>query len=278
VLTGRAVLGAVVVLAAAWLSGCTPPPSSVPVADPTASAGMSRQVAAARAMLAQVRIGGRGAKTGYERTVRFGTGWIDVDGNGCDTRNDILGRDLTETGRQSECEVSAGILNDPYTGRRIDFGTRRSAVQIDHVVPLSLAWQLGAAQWEQQDRVRFANDPANLLAVDASANQQKRDSGPDSWLPPDSSYRCTYVIRFTRIISGYALRLTSSMRNAISTELDRCGDVRGKPASLVLLPSIASLFFADCAAVRAAGQAPLRSDEPGYRPALDRDGDGYACD
>jgi hypothetical protein len=37
-------------------------------------------------------------------------------------------------------------------------------------------------------------------------------------------------------------------------------------------------YYANCAAARRAGAAPLYRGEPGYRKGLDRDGDGTACD
>lgn len=188
-------------------------------------------------MLAGVRIGGRGPATGYVRTAVFGPAWVDVDGNGCGTRDDILSRDLLSAGRRSRCVVVSGTLHDPYTGRTITFRKAdAAAVQIDHVVPLALAWKLGAAQWPQGERVTFANDPANLLAVDGPTNERKSDSGPDSWLPPNKEFRCTYAIRFLRVVSGYGLRLTPSMRDSITTQLDGCRFVLGDPAGLPLLP------------------------------------------
>jgi hypothetical protein len=279
-------------------------------------ADVAVQVAATRAMLAQLQVGGRGPKTGYERTVVFGPAWADVDANGCGTRDDILSRDLVSVSKLSSCVVVGGTLHDPYTGRDIPFSKANAiAVQIDHVVPLSLAWQLGAAQWPQGERVTFANDPANLLAVDGPTNEQKSDSGPDSWLPANKTYRCTYVIRFARVVSAYKLRLTASMRDAISTQLDNCGAVVGDPASLrTLPPSVwdraaqlgggsstssdaagkaipvappaqptagpggSDVYYANCTAVRAAGKAPLHRGDPGYRAGLDRDGDGVACE
>jgi hypothetical protein len=189
-------------------------------------------------MLEKVQIGGRGAKTAYQRTADFGEAWVDVDGNSCRTRDDLLARDLTVTAKRSACVVTAGVLRDPYTGQSIEFRKSQAAqVQIDHVFPLGLAWQLGAPQWPQGERVAFANDPEELLAVGGPVNQDKGDSGPDSWLPPDRAYRCTYVIRFTRIASTYALRLTPSMRDAIARQLDACRTVVGDPAGLKPLPA-----------------------------------------
>ena len=40
----------------------------------------------------------------------------------------------------------------------------------------------------------------------------------------------------------------------------------------------AAVYHPDCAAVRAAGQAPPCQGGPGYRGGLARDGDGTACE
>jgi len=188
-------------------------------------------------MLARIRIGSLSWAT-YRRTADFGEAWLDVDGDGCRTRDDVLARDLTVTAMRNRCVVTAGVLRDPYTGRRIEFHKYAAdEVQIDHVFPLALAWRLGAAGWSRGERVAFANDPEELLAVDGAANQDKGDSGPDAWLPPDRAYRCTYVIRFTRIAYTYDLELTRSMRDAIARQLDSCSGVVGDPAGLRPLPA-----------------------------------------
>jgi hypothetical protein len=207
-------------------------------ASESVAPGVADEVTRARSMLAKVQIGGRGAKTQYQRTLDFGEAWVDVDGNGCRTRDDILARDLDVTARRNACVVTAGVLRDPYTGRSIDFQKARADdVQVDHVFALGLAWQLGAPQWSQGERVAFANDPEELLAVGGQVNQDKGDSGPDSWLPPDHAYRCTYVIRFTRIAYTYGLRLTPSMRDAIERQLGACRRVVGDPAGLQPFPA-----------------------------------------
>ena len=122
------------------------------------------------AVLETLAVKGRAAKTGYERS-QFGPAWSDVDRNGCDTRNDILYRDLTSIVYKDgtkECVVLTGILVDPYSGEKISFlrGVATSSdVQIDHVVALSNAWQTGAFKLSYDRRIAFANDPMNLLAV-----------------------------------------------------------------------------------------------------------------
>jgi len=121
----------------------------------------------ALAAIAGLTVKGRAPKTGYTRD-QFGQSWFDTDRNGCDTRNDILRRDLTSRQMKNACKVMAGTLTpDPYTGTSIRFiYGGASEVDIDHVVALSDAWQKGAARWPAGKRLAFANDPLNLLAVD----------------------------------------------------------------------------------------------------------------
>lgn len=181
----------------------------------------------ATAVLSHLAVKGRAPKTGYART-QFGAAWADVDHNGCDTRNDILGRDLTDkTYRPGthDCIVLTGTLADPYTGKTIHFqrGERTStAVQIDHVVALSDAWQTGAQQIGADNRRRLANDPYNLLAVDGPANQQKSDSDAASWLPANKSVRCGYVARQIGVKRKYALWVTSAEKTAMTRVLGSC--------------------------------------------------------
>ncbi|WP_353814726.1 HNH endonuclease family protein [Agromyces sp. SYSU T00266] len=178
----------------------------------------------ARAELASLPVKGRAAMTGYERDA-FGHGWIDVDRNGCDTRNDVLARDLDDPDRPAGCRVLSGVLDDPYTGALIEFvrglGTSQ-LVQIDHVVPLANAWVTGAQQFTDEERVAFANDPLNLLAVDGSANQQKGAGDAATWLPSNRSFRCEYVARQVAVKAAHGLWVTPPERDAIERVLDGC--------------------------------------------------------
>ncbi|MGN6723507.1 MAG: HNH endonuclease family protein, partial [Marmoricola sp.] len=151
------------------------------------------------ALLATLPTKGRAPKTGYTRA-QFGQAWSDdvsvADGhNGCDTRNDILKRDLVAVTFRagSDCVVASGVLHDVYTGKTIEFvrgaGTS-TAVQIDHMVALSDAWQTGAQLLTRQQRTNLANDPLNLQAVDGPTNEAKGDSDAATWLPPNKAYRC----------------------------------------------------------------------------------------
>ena len=163
---------------------------------------------------------GRAPKTGYSRSA-FGPAWADVDRNGCDTRNDILKRDLTQItfrAKTKDCIVEIGILTDPFSGGSINFqrGIRTSAlVQIDHVVALSNAWQTGIFKSDLATRKSFANDPLNLLAVKGSLNSQKRDGDAATWLPPNKPFRCDYVSRQVEVKVKYGLWLTRAEKEAI---------------------------------------------------------------
>jgi hypothetical protein len=151
------------------------------------------------------------------RRAAFGESWSDDNSapgghNGCDTRNDILDRDLLDKTYVSikRCPnaVSTGTLNDPYTNAVVAFtrGNQVGAsVQIDHIVPLALAWDLGARDWPDDIRLRFANDPANLLAVAGQPNQDKGDSEPAEWMPPNAAFRCQYAMQFIAVLRGYGL-------------------------------------------------------------------------
>ncbi|HEY7857578.1 MAG TPA: HNH endonuclease family protein [Candidatus Nanopelagicales bacterium] len=219
----------------ATLSG-SPHPSARPSAQPTAHpSGTPRPTAhpsppagtgTALAALRHLPVKGRAPKTGYAR-LQFGPAWADTDHNGCDTRNDILRRDLhaivLKPGTQG-CVVLTGILRDPYGGSVISFqrGVQTSQlVQIDHVVALSDAWQTGAQQLSAATRLLFANDPLELLAVSGSLNEQKEDGDAATWLPPDRSYWPAYVARQIAVKTKYHLWVTAAEAAAMTRVLLR---------------------------------------------------------
>ncbi len=98
------------------------------------------------------------------------------------------------------------------------------AVQIDHVVALSDAWQKGAQRISQSQREALANDPLNLLAADGPANQQKSDADAASWLPANKSYRCIYVARQIAVKATYKLWITAAEKDAMTRVLNTCPD------------------------------------------------------
>lgn len=191
------------------------------------SASADAAVSTAEQTLSKLAVKGRAPKTGYSRE-QFGQRWADVNRNGCDTRNDILQRDLTniifKPGTHN-CVVLSGTLKDPYSGKIINFvrGNKTSLeVQIDHVVALSDAWQKGAFKLDITKRTAFANDPLNLLAVDGPLNGQKSDSDAASWLPPLKSFRCKYVARQIAVKYKYSIWVTAAEKSAMQGILAKC--------------------------------------------------------
>nr|WP_281430120.1 DUF1524 domain-containing protein [Kocuria marina] len=342
----------------------TTPPPATQSSSPTRDAGDATSPAAssspedaiehaatgtALAALGDLPVKGRAPKTDYSRD-QFGPHWADTDHNGCDTRNDILRRDLTgiavKPGTHG-CNVSSGTLESPYTGETIDFVAGQatsSHVQIDHVVALSDAWQKGAQQLDAARRTELANDPLNLLAVDGPSNNTKSDADAATWLPPRTGERCEYVATQIAVKQRYELWVTDAEKNAMVRVLDTCPeqplpearpipDPADSPVAPVTeaptaqapaaeapstpeaeapapvapapaapgagavsdpadaavpeaeapgagVPGVpgADVYFSRCAEARAAGMAPLYAGTPGYRPGLDGDGDGVACE
>ncbi|MCF1506329.1 HNH endonuclease family protein [Streptomyces glomeratus] len=185
--------------------------------------------AKARALIGKVATKGRGPKTGYDRD-EFGYAWMDsapggipFSHNGCDSRNDLLKRDGQNVRFRSgsDCVVVSMTLHDPYTAKTIDWTKSRAAtVQIDHVMPLSYDWQMGASRWTKGKREDIANDPLNLIPVDGPTNGAKGDSGPAAWLPPDKRIRCSYAVRFAQVSLKYELPVTASDKRMM---LEQCG-------------------------------------------------------
>jgi hypothetical protein len=315
---------AVLAVVAFLLVGCTTKPSSDGSAAPTASASVTDEAASgaslaaandavssaeptsALAAVSTLEVKGRAPKTGYSRD-QFGPAWADVDHNGCDTRNDILARDLSgETFKPGthDCVVLTGALADPYSGTNMQFvrGTTTSDdVQIDHVVALSDAWQKGAQNWDGARRIAFANDPLNLLAVQGTLNMQKGDGDAATWLPPNRSYRCAYVARQVAVKVSYGLWVTQAEKNAMATILATCpgetlpGGVVANvpepapaptpapapvpaPAPAPAPAPDAGVFYQNCTDVRAHGAAPIHAGDPGWDPKFDRDHDGVGCE
>ena len=255
--------------------------------------------------LATLVVKGRAPKTGYDRGL-FGQAWADVDRNGCDTRNDILRRDLTAytlKAGTNGCLVLRGTLHDPYTAATIAFvrgpGTS-TRVQIDHVVALSDAWQKGAQRWSTARRTAFANDPLNLLAVDGPTNQRKSDGDAATWLPPRKAFRCSYVARQIAVKHKYGVWVTAAERDAMVRVLQSC-PAQGLPTGGVIrlgggrvqtatptpvTPSTGSgggaatdPRFGTCREAKAAGYGPYRrGSDPEYDWYRDADGDGVVCE
>lgn len=279
-------------------------------AAPTTSAPTTEapEAGTALAVLAGLEEKGRAPKTGYDRELFH---WRDdVDRNGCDTRNDVLRRDLTAITLKAGtdgCVVLTGTLDDPYGGETIAFDRSDSEVDIDHVVALSDAWQTGASSWDDDTRRAFANDPLNLLAVDSGLNRQKSDGDAATWLPPAKDFRCEYVARQIAVKAKYELWVKPAEGDAMERVLGTCDGFaavedddptpdRGDGDVVTTAPEEAeaepttkapekqqsssggSVYYKNCTEVREAGADPIHRGEPGYAKHLDRDGDGVGCE
>ena len=151
--------------------------------------------------------------------------WKDLDGDGCDTREEVLIRD-SQTKAQVDpfgCVVVAGDWLSPYDGAR---WSDKGNVDIDHVVALKEAWDSGAWAWTTSQRTLFANDlsdPRTLLAVTDSVNQSKSDKDPSNWLPPLASYHCTYISDWVAVKARWKLSMDQSEYGRVKKLVDNCG-------------------------------------------------------
>ena len=229
-----AVLGGLAWFFTAGQFALAEPRTTGPSAAPVLATGWMKAVDPVKAVpggsavgvLESLPVKGRAPAANYDRGA-FGQAWLDVDRNGCDTRNDILRRDLTDARftKGSRCRIGAGTFQEPYTGRTIVFrrgAASSKAVQIDHVVALGDAWQKGAQQLTAAQRQHLANDPLNLIAADGEANQDKSASDAATWLPPNKAFRCHYVARQISVKAAYGLWVTPAEKEAMKRVLEAC--------------------------------------------------------
>ena len=200
----------------------TSQPASEPSPEVSSSdAGIAVSLALQVAQELPVR--GRASVTNYSREA-FGSAWKDVDRNGCDTRNDILQRDFSssilKTGT-GNCKVIGGTWTDPYSNESYTFSEAPSGAQIDHVVSLKNAWQMGADLWSDQQRLEFANDPLNLRVTIASLNRQKSDANAASWLPPYKPGRCNFIATQVAVKAKWGLYVTEAEKQVFISILSK---------------------------------------------------------
>ena len=256
------------------------------ISAPATAVALGAIVGTVAQRLGALAIAPLGAAGGYSRQ-RFGQRWKDIDRNGCDQRNDVLHRDLTDVRVKPgthDCVVQTGTLHDPYSGTVVQFAKgNAAAVQIDHMVPLGRAWRQGAAAWTPADRERFANDVdrPQLLAVIGEQNQSKGDSGPDRWMPPNAAYACTYATRWIDVKTAWKLTATDAEVTALAAALVTCGATSATAAAATRPPITAG-------ALGTASAPPTAADDdgglhragtfcPGPAQAQDPSGPRLAC-
>lgn len=197
-----------------------------PMEDPSESAWISSVPSALDSdQLASLNVERPYAPYEYDREA-FGPSWEDVDHNGCDTRNDILDRDLHDvTTEDNGCVVLSGVYGDPYSGQIVEFdkGGNSQDIHIEHVVALEDAWDSGAWKWTEEKRLAFANDPMVLAVVDGSANQAKGSDSISEWMPPYEGAHCAYGAQYLEIVSTYDLSVSQEDFRALSQLHTQCG-------------------------------------------------------
>jgi hypothetical protein len=210
--------------------------------------------------------------------------WEDIDGDGCDAREQTLIAESTTPAQVDPfgCKVIAGDWTSDYDGT---VTSDPSAVDIDHVVPLENAHLSGGWRWDAGRRRQFANDPANLVAVSPASNRSKGASTPDEWRPPNQVSWCQTATTWVRVKVSYGLTATTTERDALGDMLSRCGGPtapsNGDTATMstpITITANSSEPFPDCAEARMAGAAPMQRGSPGYSDRLDGDSDGIACE
>src|SRR5574344_862419 len=189
----------------------------------------SSEAETATTNLAKLEIKGRAPKTNYKRNAFYET-WPEE--TGCNLRQRIILRDFggkKEDGgtatADSDCNVTIGTFYKPYTGEFMTYVSKAEiskGIQIDHIVALSNAWQTGAQYKTAEERYSMATDPLNLVAVDASANQEKSDGDAATWLPKNKSFRCQYIERQVAVKYKYGLWVTQAEHDKMSEILTKC--------------------------------------------------------
>jgi hypothetical protein len=162
-------------------------------------------------------------RTGYKRTLF--RHWVDADGDGCDTRKEVLKAEAIVAPTQgSGCVLTGGEWYSPYDDA---YFADAGKLDIDHLVPLAEAWDSGASSWTAADRQAYANDlgdSRDLIAVSARSNRSKADQDPSTWLPPAAGYRCAYVTDWIADKTRWGLSIDTAERAALEQDLANCPD------------------------------------------------------
>ena len=158
---------------------------------------------------------------GYDRDLF--ADWYDADRNGCNTRKEVLiAESLEPVQIGARCAITGGRWFSIYDNVET---TDSSTFDIDHMVPLSEAWDSGAWNWNADQRKHFANDldqPFFLIAVTASSNRSKSDRDPAEWMPPNAGYHCEYVRIWIEIKRAWDLSVDQAEHDYLSQKLASC--------------------------------------------------------
>ena len=269
-------------------STTTSSPTAPATVPPTTSRG-APDGSSARDQLAALRIDDRPNPIGDYRREDW-SHWDDIDGNGCDARQDALiawSTVAATVNRAGTCKTITGWWVSPYD---LVASANPGDFDVDHLVPLADAFDSGGWQWSASKRRQFANNQAELVVASASSNRSKGADSPDEWRPSNRASWCAYATGWLDVKIAWDLTATTQERDALGQMLDTCtleGPVWPRGGEVATTTSIAipgpvpgggDVYFANCTAARAAGAAPIYLGQPGYRAALDGDKDGVACE
>ena len=179
----------------------TPPNSPTQSAEPTETTVADEQPAQEESvwvdLLSQLSLASE-MGAGYDRDLF--RHWIDSDGDGCNTRREVLIEEAIEKPTISgDCDLFGGTWYSVYDAVTTE---DPGDFDIDHFIPLKEAWDSGAHAWSPSQRRAFANDLSNpeaLIAVTASSNRSKSDRDPADWLPPNQNYHCQYITDWIKV-------------------------------------------------------------------------------
>jgi hypothetical protein len=285
-----------------------PPPTvaAAPTTAPAPSVGAPAGSLDALVVLAGIPVANEHG-AGYDRDL-FAYGHDD-DGDGCDTRAEVLVRDSLTPAQVDPvaCTVVAGDWYSPYDGVT---WSGPAELQIDHVVALKEAWDSGAYTWDAARRAAYGNDladPRTLRAVTGSLNQAKGDKDPSNWMPPNLTDWCRYAVDWIAIKARWGMSMDQSeagrLRNILT---DRCpgatiapwppaGGATAAPSAPPVTAPAAPVVpapppspegmvgldpqFSSCKQAKAAGYGPyVRGTDPEYDWYRDADSDGIVCE
>ncbi len=229
----------------------------------------------AKSVLASIKVENE-YKSGYKRSLFVH--WSDLDGNGCDTREEVLKRDSISKPQVDpyRCYVVAGDWYSKYDGKTL---TDRSDVDIDHVVALKEAWDSGAWAWSMSQRQAFANDLTDrrtLIAVTDRVNASKSDKDPSNWMPPLKSYWCTYLSDWISVKARWGLSMDQSefgrIKNLLASDCSTltiagCGAV----------PSLAGAPATTTTSATTATTVPRTTVAPSSSPSTNSNNSGAAA-
>ena len=215
-------------------------------------------------------------KSGYRRSLFVH--WSDLDGNGCDTREEVLKRDSISKPQVDpyRCYVVAGDWYSKYDGKTL---SDRSDVDIDHVVALKEAWDSGAWAWSMSQRQAFANDLTDrrtLIAVTDRVNASKSDKDPSNWMPPLKSYWCTYLGDWISVKARWGLSMDQSefgrIKNLLASDCSTL-TIAGWGA----VPSLAGVPATSGTAATTATTTPRTTVAPSLSPTTSSNNSGTAA-